>query len=543
MSPDYPVAVLPVASSSPQDPSSPALVAQGHDLQRQGRSRDALEAFERCLAQAPDYVPAHLGACVANYHLGRWERGTAHARVALAAAPADAARWYVLAQGLRESRRLREAGVAARKALELRPSLADAWNLLGLVARDSGDVGEARSSFDRAVAIDPARADLVVNRATCDEQEGDLDAALRGYAAAERIDPRLPDAAYNRGHLLHKRAGAIRAAIGAYRDAVERDPAFAAAHLNLAHALFLDGQFAEAWRENRWRPPRLRHDAKVAAAGGRYEPRPLDPGARCRVLGEQGVGDSLFFLRFAPRLRESGIALSFSGDERLAAMLTRTGLFDEVGGPQGISNEGVLAGDLPMLLPERERGDAVPPLRLTADPARVARVRERLAGLGPPPYAALSWRAGIPGAGAHSFLFKELPLAAFGRALRGHSATWIGVQREPRPGETETLAGEIGSPVHDFSAINEDLEEALAWMSVVDEWIGVSNTNLHLRVGAAREAQVLVPFPPDWRWMASGASPWFPGARVHRQSPDGAWGDAFASLQRRQGGEDSGSIP
>jgi hypothetical protein len=69
-------------------------------------------------------------------------------------------------------------------------------------------------------------------------------------------------------------------------------------------------------------------------------------------------------------------------------------------------------------------------------------------------------------------------------------------------------------------------------MALVDRYVSVSNTNVHLRASAGATAHVLVPHPPEWRWFAEGASPWFPNARVHRQASDGDWRAALADLTR-----------
>jgi hypothetical protein len=86
--------------------------------------------------------------------------------------------------------------------------------------------------------------------------------------------------------------------------------------------------------------------------------------------------------------------------------------------------------------------------------------------------------------------------------------------------------------VADFTALNDDLEQMLALMSLIDEYVGVSNTNVHLRALANRPTRVLVPCPAEWRWMAAGASPWFPGSGVYRQTPDSRWEDALGALRR-----------
>jgi hypothetical protein len=72
-----------------------------------------------------------------------------------------------------------------------------------------------------------------------------------------------------------------------------------------------------------------------------------------------------------------------------------------------------------------------------------------------------------------------------------------------------------------------------ALLKAIDEYAGVSNTNMHIRAGVGRGAKVLVPFPPEFRWMSSGdASPWFPGFRVFRQPPSLDWTQPLAELSR-----------
>jgi len=79
--------------------------------------------------------------------------------------------------------------------------------------------------------------------------------------------------------------------------------------------------------------------------------------------------------------------------------------------------------------------------------------------------------------------------------------------------------------------LNEDLEEMLALLTALDDYLGVSNTNMHLRAGIGRTARVLVPWPVEWRWMISGdESPWYPGFRIYRQRQDGDWHEALTRL-------------
>jgi hypothetical protein len=192
-----------------------------------------------------------------------------------------------------------------------------------------------------------------------------------------------------------------------------------------------------------------------------------------------------------------------------------------------------------MKLPRRLRvffPEVPPPLALAALPHSLQQVRRTLAELGPPPYLGLSWRAGTAPEqqrGAAWMLYKDAPLERLGSAVRGVNGTLLALQRKPMTGEIDEIASCAGRPVHDVTALNEDLEAMLALLALIDEYVGVSNTNMHLRAGAGRTARVLVPRPTEWRWMSSGdASPWFPGFRIYRQGSDGDWGAAFERLAR-----------
>jgi hypothetical protein len=164
-----------------------------------------------------------------------------------------------------------------------------------------------------------------------------------------------------------------------------------------------------------------------------------------------------------------------------------------------------------------------PALAIAAHGDVLARMRTRLEAAGPHPWIAVTWRSGTPRSANAEALSKEVPLEVLAQALEPLAGTVIALQRSPRAEEIETLARALRRPVHDFSAAAEDLEEALAVASLVDRHVAVSSTSLHLAAGAGAVADVLVPFPPEWRWRSEGDSPWFPGFRIHRQDRDGGW--------------------
>ena len=524
-----PAAALPTA---PHDVAR-ALVARARELQREGRTAEAIAAFDAAVAASPADAVAQLAAGTANLQLGRFARGVAHLRVAVAADPALADAWANLAHGFREMGRLEPAREAVERALALDAKIAAAWNLRGIVAQDLGDIEGAQPFFRRALELDPRFALAQVNLANGEQTLGRIESAEREYRRAMEIDPNLPELHYNLAHLYHK-SGRERKGIELYRRALALRPDYHLARNNLGHSLFLLGDFAAAWREYGARPNRIEHLQRLSAAGRAYRlPEPAAiAGRRIVVLAEQGLGDILFFLRFVPALRARGASFEFAGEPRLHGMLARTGLFGRLlaAADAGPGIDEVLAGDLALL--QDDPATVEPPLPLRPDAPRLASMEARLRALGPRPWIAVAWRAGIARLQLVETLYKDVPVEALGTALRGVDGTFLSVQREPAAGEREALERAAGRPVHDLSRVNEDLEEALALMAAVDDYVGVSSTNVHLRAGCGATGRILVPAPPEWRWMASGPSPWFPGFTSYRQERDAGWQPALDTLSR-----------
>jgi len=128
-------------------------------------------------------------------------------------------------------------------------------------------------------------------------------------------------------------------------------------------------------------------------------------------------------------------------------------------------------------------------------------------------------------------LYKSIPPDELGMSVRNYPGTLVNIQRAPEAGEADRLEESAGKGIADFTAHNDDLEDMLALMTLLDHVAGVSNTNMHLLLASGGTARVLVPFPPEWRWMTGEESPWFPGFRVYRQKPGGDWNEAFEQLR------------
>ncbi len=437
--------------------------------------------------------------------------------------------------------RHQEAIKILRRALSLKPGAALLHNNLGLSHAALGNTEAALTCYRRALALDPNQADAHTHLGALLFGRGEIEAAIALHRRAIELNPGHSLAHFNFACAV-RALGRYDEAIEHYGHAIDARRGFADAHFNRATVRLLRGKLGDGWRDYEWRvesqtgKPYIgdpRDSRKILPKPSASMPLELQ-GKRLLIVSDQGLGDEIFFLRFAEKLKSLGAALVAAPNPKLAGMLQRTGVFDallQTGNVAPDFDQIVLAGDLPLLAGCETTGDVPPPLRLRPLDDAVRAVQARLTAAGSGPWLGLSWRAGAAPAMGKGTLVKKIAPAELATAV----AVWPGsiaiLQRAPEDGEVAQLRGLIGRPVLDLSALNEDLEQMLALLLLLDEYIGVSNTNMHLRAGLGLNARVLVQNPPEWRWMDRGTdSPWFPGFRVYRQDRDAGWRDAFSEL-------------
>lgn len=521
----------------------------GVALTQLGRFQEALSQFDQAIAKHELYAEAHNNRGVVLEQLGRLDDAAeAYANAVKKKRNYDEARsnFDTVVRKLgtqsqwakRLSGEMEEMFAVYEQLVKENPGDADAHNTLGVLLSERFRFEDAMGHYRQAVMLRPDFVEAVNNIGVALHELERPAEAIPYYRRALELRPDDPQIHCNLGAAMQETLD-LAGSEAELETTIELKPDYPEAHYNLALLQLATGRFADGWKNYIWRGS-LKD--KTTAFGLATHPLPADMGGkRVHLYRNQGLGDEIFFLRFAQELKRRNAWVSYTTSSSLYQLVSRLPFLDEViikGHPEPADVDYRFSvADLPVALGMKGWEDIPASISLTESPDVLAKIMHRLADFGEAPLMGVTWRAGTQSKakfGKHRLPFKQLDLVQLASAMKGYQGEVVILQRNPEPGEIEQFTQALGRPVVDLSDLNENLDEMLAVLSVLDEYAGVSNTNMHLYAALGKAARVLIPTSIlDWRWLSQGKqSPWFPGFCIYRQQGDGTWGVALSELKK-----------
>jgi len=479
----------------------------------------AVAASDRAIAIRPDHAAAHYNRGNAYRRLGQMDDALRDYDTAIALQPELAEAYANRGITLGDLNRWQEAVNSYQRAIALRPGDPGFHYNLGIALRAIGQPERAIESYDRCLALAPVYPQARANRANALVDVGRVEEALADLddALAERPDD--PEILFNRGVTLEKERR-FEAALVDYRRALAARPGFPECAHNLGMTLLLLGRFEQAWPfhevrfDIRYFPGRRRDFTQPRWIGD-----PLD-GRTLLIHAEQGFGDTIQFSRYTAAIGHGGRVIMEVPRALLRLMTGLPGVDQVV-----VENDPLPAFDVhcPMLsLPVTfgTRADTIPP-------------PSRLSGFGVPPGLPFTGglRIGIAWSGnpAHSNdRNRSMPLRTMLPLLK-NTRNVFALQTFVHDADRETLTATPG--IFDLGRSIQDFADTAAIISALDLVISVDTSVAHLAATLGKPTWILLPFRPEWRWQLNREdSPWYPSARLFRQTADGDWDGVIARV-------------
>jgi tetratricopeptide (TPR) repeat protein len=507
-------------------------------LERRGAVQEAESLYRRALELQPSSPEALRNLARRQLERGDWrEAGRLWSRL-LRLRPLDEQAQLNTAFCLQRVGKPKLAAEQYERLLARRPGDLQARNNLASCLLAQGRHAEAEAGYRALLGAAPGSVDTLHNLGRAVMAAGRLDEAeglLRGAQAQRSTDARLAESV---GDLVRLQ-GRAEEALGWYRQALAIDPGLLAAEGSLAYTALTCGEFEEGWRlqrrtrarDERWRQQLARFPQPE------WQGEPLE-GKRLLVWAEQGLGDHIMFVSCLPDLLGRGASVVLQTHERLAPLFARSFPQIEVHAHAGWTPAPrLLQPDIDYqcgmsALPWFTRQDsaAFPAHRgyLQPDPARVARWKARLAGLGEGRRIGVSWRGGTEGTGKAR---RSMALGAWRELLGRPGTQWVSLQYGSVKEELDALGREHGIRLQHWQEAAADMEEHAALIASLDLVVSVCNTAIHMAGAVGTPVWVLVPARAGWRYLQRGERmPWYPSARLFRQSVPGRWDDVLGQV-------------
>ncbi|MEB3235944.1 MAG: tetratricopeptide repeat protein, partial [Cyanobacteriota bacterium] len=413
-------------------------------------------------------------------------------------------------------------------ALKLKHNFPEAHYNLAISLKEQADPRAAIASYNRALKLKPNYLEAQINLGIVLKQQGNLEEAIACWKRALEDWPHRHEAHNNLANGLLEQ-GALQAAISSYRKALQLRADCADTQTNLAMAELLSGDYKSGWKryEHRFQ---ARNDKGLLIAWPnrpRWDGARLPEGSNLVLVSEQGLGDTLQFMRYALVLRRQGIAVSLCAHPKLHSLIQASGI-DPAPISPGEATE-ISAGVWMPLLSLPRFLDVSPDNPISTDPYisssedliqhwqhKLAQERRPIIGI--------NWQ-GNPEHEKTNSQGRSLPLEAFAPIANATNASFLSLQKGYGSEQLETCSfrDRFVSCQHEISATWGFLDTA-AMILNCDLVITSDTVVAHLAGGLGKTTWLLLKNVPEWRWGLTGESSfWYPSMRLFRQQERNNW--------------------
>jgi hypothetical protein len=244
-------------------------------------------------------------------------------------------------------------------------------------------------------------------------------------------------------------------------------------------------------------------------------------GKRVLILQEQGRGDMLHFVRYAPLLTDRGATVMVQAYPDLVPLLkAMPGIAEVVSieAPRPPVDAITSVMSLPLAFGTQPAN--VPYLRVPPEMSSQPDIRpdgRRRVGLAWSGSAHSYERSAMPAETlAPLFALQGFDFHCLQKDIEESDRAWLARARPPLTLHTDQIG---------------DFLNTAALIQAMDFVVTIDTAVAHLAGALAWPVHIMLPFNPDWHWLLNRSdSPWYPTARLHRQPRPGVWAPVVQSV-------------
>jgi len=506
-------------------------IAEAIAAHQAGDLARAERLYRKLIAAKCDLFHANHYLGVLRLQCGHPEEAKQFIGRALKIDPKDDNAHYHYGMALSALKHHEDALSSFEQAIALNSKNASAHNNRGVTLLALKRHKEASPAFDAAIALDSLFVEAHYNRGNALRELRLFGLALLSYDQALGLKPDFPASGWFWRGVTLAVLNRDSEAVACYDKAIAGQPDLAEAYFCKALVKLSLGDYAEGWRLYEWRWKMAENAPRVS----RFEQQAWRDdadlsGKTLLSYAEHGFGDTIQFVRYLDFFKDRNCRVMLAVHNALAPLLRENGIEVIACDDRILPVETFPPFDhhcslIDMPLAFGTTLDTVP-----ASTPYLAAPRDKIATWGAllgertMPRIGLAWSGNPehPHDVSRSIRLDTLLPILVDRC------EWFSLQKLVRDHDSDALRA---SPLRDVSQRLNDFADTAALISQLDVVIAVDTSIAHLAGALGKPVWIVLPFHPDFRWLRDRSdSPWYPTAKLFRQTTEGAWADVFEQI-------------
>lgn len=419
---------------------------------------------------------------------------------------------------------------AYKNAIEIDPECFDAHHSFGNMLRHLEQTEQSLVHYRIAHRLQPNNLHVMMNLANALNILNYNQESLELYGEIVKKNPDAVSPLYNFGFTL-KKMGHLDHARDIYLQLLVKKPDYAPAHFSLASLYLMLGNLEQGFQEYEWRWKAYNEEEHQY---NRPQWRGEDiVGRTLLVHAEQGLGDTLQFIRYIKLLKEKHrhLYIIFESQDALIPLLRKQPFIDQIisrRDPMPYFHYHIPLLSLPHML--KTTLDTIPsdtPYIHVPDDL-VNQWKQKMAadtnfkiGLcwqGNARYSTASLRRAVAA--------KSITLESFAPLFAIPGVSIYSLQQIDGVDQIETCSFKDQLLTFDasFDKAYGPFMDTAGVMKQFDLIISVDTATAHLGGALNVPTWIVLPYPADWRWMVDrNDSPWYSSIKLFRQKKAGEW--------------------
>ena len=538
-------------------------------LQDMGDLKGAIDSYQKAIVYKKNFIDAYLN--LGNiYHIqGMDNKAIDIYEKTLKFEPNNPETFLKMGNSYKNKGKKIDAISAYQNAIKYKKDFVDAYNNLGALLQDEGELDLAISTYNKALKYKSNNAEIYNNLGTALRKRGQIKAAIKSYKKAIEYKSNFPEAYFNLAIAL-KDLGNINEAISFYQKAILNRENFPDALVNLGNILryygnekqaistyrkalvsskssneilynisltnLLYGNYKDGWIGYEYRlkktvGPVVPHALPKVPI---FEGKNLEKNNKLLVVSEQGLGDTIQFMRFILYLRREGFNISFCAQNKLLDLIKFSGIIEEPLDPSQTNK--IKKGNwipllsLPRLINVSPDNPLISEPYIRSDQKLKKKwnnilLKEKL------PIIGINWQ-GNPEAEKNSLKGRSMPLEVFSKITINNSFKFLSLQKGFGSEQLENCSFK-----DKFVSCQDQINKTWNFIettSIIDNCDLIITTDTyvaHLAGAMGKPTWCMLHSEPDWRWGKTGEETfWYPSLKLFRQQTPMNWTEVVDAI-------------